>query len=51
MPGIDARAPDRTDTRSGFAGSPNLAPTTFSMRAIEARMSGPSAFGSFLPPV
>jgi hypothetical protein len=50
MPGIDARAPERTETSIGFFASPNFAPTTFSMRAICARMSSPSAFGSFLPP-
>ena len=49
MPGIDARAPERTETSSGFDGSPNLAPTSFSMRAIAARTSASSAFGSFLP--
>jgi hypothetical protein len=26
IPGIEARAPDRTDTNSGFSGSPKLAP-------------------------
>ena len=51
MPGIDARAPERTETSSGFVGSPNFAPTSFSMRAIEARMSASSPFGSFLPAV
>ncbi len=30
MPGIDARAPDRTDTRSGFFTSPNFLPADFS---------------------
>jgi hypothetical protein len=33
MPGIEARAPERTDTSSGLAGSPNLAPTVFSTEA------------------
>jgi len=27
MPGIDTRAPERTDTSSGLAASPNVAPT------------------------
>ncbi len=49
MPGIEARAPERTETRSGFAGSPNLAPTSFSIRATALRMSASSALGSFLP--
>ena len=34
MPGMDARAPERTDTSSGFFGSPNFLPSSFSMRAI-----------------
>jgi len=35
MPGIDALAPDRTDTRRGFWLSPNLGPATaFSISAI-----------------
>ena len=49
MPGIEARAPERTETKSGFAGSPNLAPTSFSIRATAPRMSASSSFGSFLP--
>ena len=50
MPGIDARAPERTETSSGFLASPNFAPTSFSIFAIAARMSPSSAFGTFLPP-
>ena len=49
MPGMDARAPERTETSSGFFGSPNFAPTTRSMRAMDARISPSSAFGNFLP--
>jgi len=30
MPGIEARAPERTETSSGFLASPNLRPTIFS---------------------
>jgi|GEM_PF-5808102 len=33
MPGIEARAPERTDTSNGLVASPNLAPTIFSMVA------------------
>ncbi len=33
MPGIETRAPERTDTSSGFFASPNLRPSAFSMRA------------------
>ena len=36
MPGIDARAPERTETSSGFSGSPNRRPTAFSTRASAA---------------
>ena len=49
MPGIEARAPERTETSSAFDGSPNLAPTCFSMRAIIPRISASSPLGSFLP--
>ena len=31
MPGIDARAPERTDSNSGSAASPNFLPISFSM--------------------
>ena len=50
MPGIDARAPERTDTSSGFFASPNFAPTSYTNNAIDARTSPSSALGSFLPP-
>src|SRR4030095_4152538 len=33
MPGIEARAPDRTDTRTGCSASPKRLPTAFSTRA------------------
>jgi hypothetical protein len=33
MPGIEARAPERTEISSGFFASPNFAPTSFSMVA------------------
>ncbi len=32
MPGMDTRAPERTETRSGFLGSPNFAPMACSTR-------------------
>jgi hypothetical protein len=32
IPGIEARAPERTETRSGFFGSPNFFPSFFSTR-------------------
>ena len=36
MPGIDERAPERTDTSSGSAGSPNRLPMICSTLAIAA---------------
>ncbi len=36
MPGIEARAPERTDTSSGFAGSPKLLPVRLSTLARAA---------------
>ena len=33
IPGIEARAPERTETRSGFSGSPKRLPSAFSTRA------------------
>ena len=43
MPGIDARAPERTETRSGFLRSPNLRSTDFS---TFARLSATCCFNS-----
>jgi hypothetical protein len=44
IPGIDTRAPERTETSSGSAASPNVLPTVFSMwrsaSATSARSSG-----------
>ena len=31
MPGMDARAPERTETSSGFSRSPNFLPVIFSI--------------------
>ncbi len=42
MPGIEARAPERTDTRSGISRSPNFMPVRFSMFAIARSTSGRS---------
>ena len=36
IPGIDARPPERTETSSGLAASPNFAPTLFSTAASAA---------------
>jgi len=36
IPGIEARAPERTETSSGFSASPNLRPTIFSTWASAA---------------
>ena len=30
MPGMETRAPERTETRSGLSGSPKVAPMAFS---------------------
>ncbi len=46
MPGIDARAPERTLTSSGFAGSPSFAPCDFSTRARASRTVARSAASS-----
>ena len=43
MPGMDARAPERTETSSGLPASPNLRPADFSTRA---RFSATVAFSS-----
>ena len=34
MPGIESRDPERTDTSSGFFGSPNFLPVSFSSQAM-----------------
>ena len=36
MPGMDLRAPERTETSKGSEGSPNLRPTMRSMWAMPA---------------
>ena len=45
MPGIESRAPDRTDTRSGFLRSPNFLPVCFSSAATPATIWSRSAHG------
>ncbi len=46
MPGIESRAPERTDTSSGMAAlSPNFVPMIFSMKAMPALTCGSSDFG------
>jgi hypothetical protein len=45
MPGIDARAPERTETSSGLAGSPNFLPTDASTLASPRRDLGFQIFG------
>ena len=39
MPGIEARAPERTETRSGFSLSPKVAPIAFSMNEMAGSTS------------
>ena len=46
MPGMESRAPERTDTSSGMAFlSPNFTPMTFSILAMPASVWACSAFG------
>ncbi len=49
MPGIEARAPERTDTSSGLAGSPKRIPTSASIRASAASTWSFSSSGYFRP--
>ena len=42
MPGIEARAPERTDTSSGISLSPNFIPVSFSIFFIAFSTSGRS---------
>src|SRR5205807_6838461 len=49
MPGIDSRAPDRTETRSGFAASPSLRPDFSSSRFNAASVWSHSPGGNWLP--
>src|SRR5437763_1802723 len=45
MPGMETRAPERQETSSGFFGSPNVAPMTFSVLARSANRPPGRAFG------
>ncbi len=49
IPGIETRAPERTETRSGLSGSPKLLPVSASTFFSAARSSASSARGSFMP--
>ena len=40
MPGIEARAPERTETSSGISLSPNFMPVSFSMLVMAFSTSG-----------
>ena len=51
MPGIDRAAPERTETSSGSAGSPNFFPNAASTFLTAASISGMAASGIFLPAV
>src|SRR5712691_7829578 len=51
MPGMEARAPERTETRRGRAGSPSLRPTAASRRASAASTCSQSPDGCLRPPV
>jgi hypothetical protein len=46
MPGMLARAPERTDRSRGFAGDPKSAPMIFSTRARATSTAGFSAGGN-----
>ena len=50
MPGIDARAPERTDTRRGLAVSPSRRSTAASRRAIPPSTCSQSPAGCLRPP-
>ena len=46
MPGMESRAPERTETSSGIAPwSPNLVPMIFSRNAIPSRACASRTFG------
>jgi len=47
MPGIEAGAPDRTETRSGFSASPNTFPVVLSSRTRFFSTSASSPGGNF----
>ena len=45
MPGIESRAPERTETSSGLTRSPNFMPVCASIEATPARTWASSAAG------
>ena len=49
MPGIENFAPERTERRRGFFGSPNVLPWAPSTSFSAASISAISPSGSFLP--
>jgi hypothetical protein len=49
MPGIESRAPERTETRSGSRRSPKRLPTSFSMRRRPSFICLPSFSGKRRP--
>ena len=48
MPGIDSAAPERTETSSGLAGSPNFLPTSVSICLRAASTCGHGRLGELL---
>ena len=50
MPGIDALAPERTETKQGFSLSPNLVPIIFSIFLIPSSTSVLISSTTFLLP-
>ena len=51
MPGMEARAPERTETRKGFSSSPNFLPAIFSVSAMAARIWSTMSWPITLPSV
>ena len=49
MPGIDARAPERTETSSGFLASPNFLPADFSSLSMYSMTCAMMSSPIFLP--
>ncbi len=49
MPGIEAAAPERTETKSGLFLPPNCLPVVFSSLAMFSRICADRTAGHFLP--
>ena len=49
MPGMEARAPERTETSSGFSLSPNFLPTRFSSLVRYSKISASISGAIFSP--